>query len=251
MGDTEDLELPRVLTLLWGLDEPARRGPKPGLRITSIGAAAVGIADAEGLGAVSMSRLAGELGFTTMSLYRYVDAKDDLYAVMLDTAYGRPELGNVGTGWRAWMAAWCRVNRAVLLQHPWIVQIPVREPPLTPNLLAWMEQGLQALSRTRLSEQEKLSSLLLADVYVRGQTQLAAGLAGSDARLTPGETGALYTRRFTKLVDAESYPAICAAVARGSLEDEGDFAEQEFLFGLNTVLDGIAALVGRKRRIRS
>ena len=75
---TESDDLPRVLQLLWGLDAPGRRGPKPALSLHQIGAAAVRIADAEGLGAVSMSRVAGELGYTTMSLYRYVESKDDL-----------------------------------------------------------------------------------------------------------------------------------------------------------------------------
>ncbi len=89
MSETAE-ELPRVLQQLWGMEGPARPGPKPTFHISDIGAAAIKLADEAGLGAVSMSKVAAALGFTTMSLYRYVDSKDDLYVVMLEEAFGRP-----------------------------------------------------------------------------------------------------------------------------------------------------------------
>lgn len=85
-----DEELPRVLQQLWGIEGRQRPGPKPAFHISDIARAAVKLADAGGLAAVSMSKVAAELGFTTMSLYRYVDAKDDLYVVMLEHAFGTP-----------------------------------------------------------------------------------------------------------------------------------------------------------------
>ena len=82
--------LPPRLQLLWGLQERPRRGPKPGLSLERIVDAAIGLADAGGLAAVSMARVAAELGFTTMSLYRYVPTKDDLLELMVDAASGLP-----------------------------------------------------------------------------------------------------------------------------------------------------------------
>lgn len=251
MADPDDAALPRVLTLLWGRDEPARRGPKPAHNIHDIGAAAVRVANAAGLVAVSMSRVAKELGVTTMALYRYVDSKDDLYLAMLDTAYGQPNLTTrTAPGWRARLDAWARANREVLARHPWMVQVRVAEPPLGPNQLQWMEAGLDALAGTRLSEQEKLSSLLLVDVFVRGQTQLlpVAAVAGQDPEVALRDWAERYVRRLALLVDEQSMPAVHAAVVSGAMGDDGDFAQDEFDFGLRTVLDGIAAGIDRRKR---
>ena len=105
------IELPRYLQLLWDREPEGRRGPKPGRSITEIGAAAGAIADADGLDAVSMKSVAAAVGFTTMSLYRYVDSKDELYAVMIDVAYGPPDLRyERGEGWRERMARWATTD---------------------------------------------------------------------------------------------------------------------------------------------
>ncbi len=248
--DTNAGELPRVLELLWGREQPGRRGPKPGLTIRDIGAAGVRIADADGLAAVSMSKVAAELGFTTMSLYRYVASKDDLYTVMLDEAYGPPDLAEppAGAGWRERMTIWAAAARDGLLRHPWILQIPLFEPPLSPNQLDWMEAGLRTLGETGLTHQEKLSSMLLVDVYVRGITQLTAHMRAVTAETgqTEQEADQLYARRLATVLDPERFPAVAAALSSGSLSDDGDFAVDEFTFGLDTVLDGIAALIERR-----
>lgn len=249
MGGTGEADLPRVLTLLWGREEQGRRGPKPGRSIHDIGAAAVRVADAEGLAAVSMSRVAKELGVTTMALYRYVDSKDDLIVAMVDSAYGPPpERRRSKAGWRTQLESWSRSNRAALGRHPWIVQIPISDPPLAPNQLAWMERGLAAFAGTRLTEQQKLSALLLAEVYVRGQTLLSEQVVGAieGGPLSEREANERYVRRLAAVIDADAFPSITAAMLSGSLQDEGDFAEDEFLFGLRTVLDGIGALIERR-----
>ena len=243
-----DDELPRVLRLLWGHEE-RRRGPKPAMSIHDIGTAAVKIADADGLSAVSMSRVAGDLGYTTMSLYRYVSSKDDLYVVMLDEAYGEFAVSYPArAGWRRRMTLWAEAARDVLTQHPWVLQVPLSEPPLSPNQVGWMEAGLQAFADTGLTEQEKLSSMLLVDVYVRGITLLMTymSVANSADGLTEQEADQLYAKRLDQLVDPERYPAVSAALGSGSLSDDSDFAVTEFDFGLKGVLDGIAALVDRR-----
>jgi AcrR family transcriptional regulator len=253
MSGTDQGGLPRVLTLLWGRAEPQRRGPKPRHSIQDIGAAAAAVADAEGLGAVSMSRVASALGLTTMALYRYVDSKDDLYVAMVDAAYGPPPSGKRSSaGWRTQLEAWAAANRVALAQHPWIVQIPVSDPPLSPNALGWMERGLRSFAHTPLTEQHKLSSLLLIEVFVRGQVQLSAHLdvAAGDTALARREADERYVRRLAQLIDPDGFPAITAALVSGSLQDAGDFAEDEFRFGLRTVLDGIEALIGRRTAVK-
>ncbi len=236
-SDPDESGLPRGLALLWGIDDRQRRGPRPTLTIQDIGAAAVRLADAEGLAAVSMSKVASALGFTTMSLYRYVDSKDDVFLAMLDAAYGAPPANREHRDWRAGLTWWCGANRAALVRHPWILQIPLSGPPVAPNLAAWMEEGLAALSATGLPEQDKLSSLLLAEVYVRGQVQLMSAFA-------PTEEDD-YAGRMRRVLEPDRFPHLGAALASGALED-AEGTEDEFQFGLETVLAGIERLIERR-----
>src|SRR5215472_7517901 len=93
MNQPDGTELPAHVAAAWGVRGRPHKGPKPGLSLDRIVAAAVHVADTEGLAAVSMSRVATELGAAPMSLYRYVAAKDELLALMVDAAYGPPPAG--------------------------------------------------------------------------------------------------------------------------------------------------------------
>ena len=84
------MDVPLYLRVLWHGEDSSRPGPRRGVDLHTIAAAGVRIADAEGLAAVSMRRLAAELGFTTMALYRYVASKDELLMLVTDSAYGPP-----------------------------------------------------------------------------------------------------------------------------------------------------------------
>src|SRR3954463_13259613 len=85
---SEEPPLPASLEAAWGLRQRPTKGPKAGLSLERIVEAAVALAQADGIGAVSMARVAGELGSSPMSLYRYVAAKDELLALMVDAALG-------------------------------------------------------------------------------------------------------------------------------------------------------------------
>ena len=99
--DDEDDDLPRGVALAWGVAASPQRGPKREMSVERIVEAAVEIADAEGLGAVSMAAVAARLGYTPMSLYRYVTAKDDLVLLMQEEATGLPpESVREVEGWR-------------------------------------------------------------------------------------------------------------------------------------------------------
>lgn len=241
-----EVEISPFLLLLWHGQDDSRPGPKRGVDLPTIAAAGVRIADADGLAAVSMRRLASEVGFTTMALYRYVQSKLEVVALLMDHAYGEPPAVMAGAGdWRAALAGWALANRDAIIAHPWILEIRVTEPPLTPAQIGWLEAGLGALAGLPLSEQEKLSSILLVDVYVRGQAQLSIGLvpAGPDT-LSAAEQ---YSHRLRALADPDRYPHIHAAVLSGALDDDDeDFAVDEFTFGLDSVLDGIAARIERR-----
>jgi AcrR family transcriptional regulator len=247
MTETES-GLPPVLEQLWGLRGTGRRGgPKPALSLDLIVGAAVELADAGGLAALSMSRLAEKLGFTTMSLYRYVASKDDLLVLLLDLGLGRPPETPLPAGWRAGCEEWAWALLAVYRQHMWAVELPVSALPAGPNQLAWFERGLAALAGTELAEGEKASSVLLLAMYVRGQSQLGSDLvrAGQQAAAagTPPLDWAALVRR---LADPERFPALARLIASGAFDDDPEqaaaYPDDEFDFGLQRILDGIEAL---------
>src|SRR3954453_16348748 len=105
---------------LWGERAQPTRGPKPALTLERIADAAVAVADAEGLAAVSMQRVAAELGKTKMSLYRYLPGKAELVALMVEQAIGEPPELRAG-GWREALTEWSELLFAAYLRHPWAV----------------------------------------------------------------------------------------------------------------------------------
>lgn len=241
---SDDLGISPFLRLLWNGENNSRPGPKRGVDLATIADVGVRIADAEGIAAVSMRRLATEVGFTTMALYRYVRSKTEALALLMDRAYGPPTPLAAPPYWRSQLAAWAAANRDVLVAHPWILDIRITEPPLAPNQIGWMEIGLAAMAGTSLSEQEKLSALLLVDVYVRGQTQLSLQLTAGDSATVNGQ---LYARRLLALIEPHHLPFIRASLTSGALsDDDDDFATDEFAFGLDSVLLGIAARMERR-----
>ena len=242
----DDLEIPLYLRLLWRGDDNSRPGPKRGVDLATIADAGVRIADSEGLGAVSMRRLASEVGFTTMALYRYVQSKSEVMALLMDRAYGLPVAPTAASDWRSQLAAWATANRDAIGRHPWVLDIRITEPPLGPNQIGWMEVGLAAMADTVLTEQDKLSALLLVDVYVRGQSQMALQLTAAESGAV--DSGELWARRLLSLITEDRLPYLRAALLSGALSDEGeDFATDEFTFGLGSVLDGIEARIQRRQ----
>ena len=266
--DDRDKGLPPSLALVWGLRERPRRGPKPGLTLDQIVAAAMEIADAEGLAAVSMSRVAEKLGFTTMSLYRYVTGKDELLMLMLEaaTAAPIPEPGP-DADWRTGMQRFARFQRELLQRHPWATQIPLSGPPITPNQIGMMEYALGCLASSGLDEGERVQVLSLVSLYVRNHARLeydiaqayAAALAharltggGDELQIGPsayGQSGpASYGEVLRRLVDPAKYPALTAVIASGAFDDSHTVSDDDFEFGLQRILDGVAAYVSTKPR---
>jgi AcrR family transcriptional regulator len=235
--------LPASIAAAWGLRERPARGPKPALSLERIVSAALGIARSEGIEAVSMSRVAKALGSSPMSLYRYVAAKDELLALMVDAALGpSPDRPGPDAGWRERMSRWAWTYHDALRRHPWVLRIPISGPPVTPNQIAWLEEGLSALRESGLREDEKLSVILLVSGFVRNEATLAADVAdakaSSGAEIMPGWAHAL-----GQLTDAQRFPALRAALASPAFAQDDD-PDDEFVFGLERVLDGIAALIG-------
>ncbi|MGC4960003.1 TetR/AcrR family transcriptional regulator [Gordonia sp. DT218] len=241
--DTAQPAIPRYLALLWGREDPTpRRGPRPTLTVHDIGTAAVAIADEHGVEAASMKAIAAALGLTTMSLYRYVDSKDDVIEVMVDTAFGPadPDLTSTGS-WRERLTAWALAASARLRHRPWLAAIPLRRPPVGPNVLSWTDSGVRAFAETGLTSQQKLSALLLVDGFVRQHVRQASQMGMLDA--ADVATGSSYEAMVAEFVDHDRLPYLAAVIA-GEGHDDDDFFTAELTFGLGVILDGLDALIG-------
>src|SRR6187431_447673 len=126
MPEAAEPDLPRGVALAWGIAADPQRGPKREMSVERIVDAAVEIADAEGLGAVSMAAVAARLGYTPMSLYRYVSAKEDLVLLMQESATGLPPASvREIEGWRERLNAIFRAQLNIYLRHPWMLDIPI------------------------------------------------------------------------------------------------------------------------------
>ena len=149
-------------------------------------AAAVELADAEGLGALSMARLAERLGCGTMSLYRHVANKDELVTFMLSTAPEPPPAPADTSDWRGALTDWAAGLWDVYHRHPWILQTAAAGPPADPGQLAWLDAGLAALGGTGLSERDKLAAVMAVLHFVRGAAALDIEAGRIDSARYPG-----------------------------------------------------------------
>jgi AcrR family transcriptional regulator len=174
----------RTMALLWGEPKRAARGPKPGLDVERIVRAAIEIADAEGLDALSMRRVAEGLGGGAMSLYTYLPGKAELIDVMFDRVMAEataPE--GTGGGWRPRLEAVARENRLLFLRHPWLLRVAaLQRPPLGPNVIAKYDRELRAVDGIGLSEVEMDSVLILVLGHAEGAARRMAEGAQGEAR---------------------------------------------------------------------
>jgi AcrR family transcriptional regulator len=132
-----------------------------------IAAVALAIADREGFEAVSMRRVARELKAGTMSLYYYVKSKDDLIAVMDDALMGEALLPSLPKGWQRAMLAIAKRTHAIFIRHPWALVAMLSAPPGI-NAMRHMEQCLEALAETSMTEKQKITLLAMVDDFVFG-----------------------------------------------------------------------------------
>jgi AcrR family transcriptional regulator len=236
------------LELLWGRRGRRSRGPKPRLRVERIVEAAIGIADAEGLEALSMRRVAEQLGVGTMSLYRYVPGKDGLIDLMFDTVLTEVKPPDtVPGGWQEKVAHVMRHDWDLYHRHPWVLQVPVNRPPMGPNVVAAFESSLRAISGIGLTAHEMLAVVSLIDAYVRGvarqsldaaQTEQRTGISDEEWWRSAGEA-------MDAVIDYSRYPTIVQVAEDGGFDVPAHDPQDRtyFEFGLQRVLDGIQALV--------
>lgn len=228
-------------------EQPAR-GPRPAFSRAQLTAAAIRIADAEGLDAISMRRLAAEIGSGTMSLYRYVSGKEDLVRLMQDAALTSADTVELPDDWREALRTWAGMIRDAYRAHPWVLEIPRgRLSVLMPASVRAADLGLAAMSGLDLADDEKIAAILLISQHVVSMVELERSLAAEGGPVVTPE-GAEALR---EVVTAEHYPHLAPVMTRGGYIADGEGAEpesvdDEYEFGLDMLIAGLESLARRR-----
>ncbi|MGK4597408.1 TetR/AcrR family transcriptional regulator [Amycolatopsis sp. w19] len=239
---TDEAGAPATLMRLWRRSERSTRGRPSVLDIDGVVAAAVDLADREGVANVTLANVAKDLGVTKMSLYRHIGSKAELLELMADVAIGDPPEVEPTGDWRAELTTLAEANRDVLMSHPWLVELPLSGPPAGPHAVAWMDAFLRTLRETGLDWGTKGGILVLIGGYVRLACAQALQLAEGrkDSGLTQAQAEQAYGKGLAELIDPERFPDAVGFLSSGL---GGSEQNSDFDFGLDVVLDGIAALV--------
>lgn len=237
----------RTLALLWRVPGASRRGPRPRSSVDAVVDTAIGLADAEGLAAVGMRRVAELVGLAPMALYTYVPGKAELLDLMLDTVYARmPRRDTAAASWRERVTAVAEENRDLYAHHPWAAGISTARPPLGPGQMAKYEHELRALDGLGLDDVDRDAALTLLLTFVRAHARDAAdALAGRRASgLSDEQWWARNGPLLARVLDPAAYPtATRVGTAAGRAHGGAVNADHAWAFGLATVLDGLAARV--------
>jgi AcrR family transcriptional regulator len=212
-----------------------RRGPRPRHTREQVIDAAIGIADADGLEAVTIRAVAARLQAGAMSLYSYVPDKQSLVYAMVERVADELEVPPEPSGdWRADVRWFARQQRAIVHRHPWLVTALSHRQPLGPATLAYLEFMLAALEPTGLDPGAILEATALLNGFVinLARAELAEREAGSDP-----EEAAAAAAGLQELLATGRYPRFAAAVARSGLPRAELGAEFDRL--LDRILDGL------------
>ena len=238
----------RTLALLWrGSSVVPRHGPRQGLSIDAVVAAATEVADTEGLEAMTMRRLAKALGVAPMTLYTYVPGKAELLDLMLDAAYtSMPRLDTSGQPWRQRLATIAEENKALFENHPWAAIISTIRPPLGPGMMAKYEHELSALEGLGLDDVLMDASLTYLLGFVQAWARAAADARAvqHDTAMDENEWWATSGPLLARVLDETAYPIAArvgsaAGAAHGSAYSPG----HAYTFGLERVLAGLSQLI--------
>ncbi|MDI6097705.1 TetR/AcrR family transcriptional regulator C-terminal domain-containing protein [Actinoplanes sp. NEAU-A12] len=224
--------------LLWRRTLPAKKptGRPPRLSVDAVVAAAIRIADADGLEAASMARVAADLGVATMTLYTYVPSRADLIAAMVDDVLLARHLAATEQSWRDRVAVFAERTREMFVTHPWLTEVSLVRPPLGPGTMAEREFLVATMTGAGVPAGQINRAALAVTAYVYA----FAREAGEDARLSriSGQsTESWWLERgefWEKWFDVEAYPAMTALWNAGGFEDQAGFE-----YGLALLLDGI------------
>jgi AcrR family transcriptional regulator len=236
------------------LQQKAMRHPdsriRPRLTRDEIVDAAIAIADAEGAGALSMRRIAQVLRSGTMSLYWHVASKEQLLELMRDMVMGEVTAPEPSGNWRTDMRGLAAGMRAMMHRHPWLIDFVGGRPPLGPHTLLGLEQALAVLADLRLEPATSFDILTAVQTYVSGsvlrevqeiRVRQAENAAAADTDAADVMAGRARWR--DRLAASGLFPHFVEFLDEDIDPDAADTMEERFAFGLDCLLEGIAARI--------
>lgn len=214
---------------LWSRGDRLKPGPRPAHTLEELADACVGLADEEGLAALSMRQVARRLGTAAASLYRYVDGKDDLVALMTDRVLVEcnypPLSGDLGAD----VSGILEQSRALYKRHPWLGKVDSAN--LGPNAIRYLDRMVGALAPAGLDSGATMMGVALLSGWVR--TFAAQEISGSP-------TGAAAAQQMLALVARGDYPHLSALLGAGGSDTPSPDTDELFRAGVEALLFGIA-----------
>jgi len=198
--------------------------------------AAMALADAGGIAALSMRRLAEELGVEAMSLYHHFANKEAILDGMVDAVFGEIDFPTSRAGWRAAMLRRARSARAALLRHPWAIGLMESRRNPGPATLRHHDAVLGVLRRGGFSVAAAASAFSLLDSYTYGFVMQEQALPFSTAEELEAMAGEMLGQ-----LPVEEFPYFTELVVQHALKPGYAYAK-EFEVGLELVFDGLERL---------
>jgi AcrR family transcriptional regulator len=256
-GEDEEVFLPLHAIFAGSPRDRRERAPRRvrGLSRADIVTAAIAVADAEGPDAVSMRRLARELRVGTMSLYWHVVSKEELHQLMLERLQAEIEVPEPSGDWRMDLRAYAIANRASLLRHPWALDFLASGPPSGPNDARNLERLLAAVDGLGVDPATTMWLIMTVATYVVGavlrevqEIRWQRSVAEATADMTGEELAEAMAEFGRRVRAAGRYPHMVRFMDEGIDPDAPETRDERFEFGLDCMLDGIAARVKSARR---
>jgi len=233
--------------VLWAEPSRSTRGPAPAYSRNIVAQAAVRIADTEGVEAVSMRRIASELGSGSASLYRYGKRRVDLLSLMFEQVMGELKLPRPSKSWRADLRKIAFGIRAMILSHPWMTGVSLFRPALGPNSLTATEATLRVLDGLALPIDEMLIISNTISTFARGYA--AWEIAEHETALRSGfsrEQWMVSQAPYVSVIrDSGKYPMFMRVIDDAKTPHDSRFMHKVFARGVEYILDGVAASVRR------
>jgi AcrR family transcriptional regulator len=227
-----------LISTIWSRPQRSTRGPRPAHSQEEVTAAAIELADAEGIEALTMRKVAARLGAGTTSLYRCVANRDDILDLMADAILRRNEPPPATGDWRADLTALADTTRQTMLRHPWLAGVVAARPSLGPGSLRWMEAWLTPLDGHGLDADEMLVGALTVQTFVTGAvlSETAQRQARFDAEQWMAEQGS----RGEAIIAGDKYPRLARIMVEASGPHAKDRIERAYRLGVERILDGLA-----------
>jgi AcrR family transcriptional regulator len=228
---------PGSAEVIWNRTAAQRRERPTRERVV---AAAVELADAEGLDAVSIRRVAAALGTRPMGLYAVISSKEDLVDLMIDEVTGEAAVREVPGDWRAGLAEVARAIHRVCLAHPWLTEAAARRPRVGPNAIRLVDQSLRVISSLDADRATKLTVLRTLDLYATAHVHAHRSRPGGDNLADPAWRASA-EGHLQRLAASGTYPALAEFGTQGLLPgtEQEDGEDRGFETGLDWLLAGM------------